>query len=975
MAASAALAGSACSGPPERTIVPYAVGPEQLEPGVPVFYATALAERGHALGALVENNDGRPTKVEGNPRHPASFGSTTPQMQAAVLQLWDPARSNIALARGQLQSWLDAQRMLEAQRQQLRGDGGAGLYLLMRPSTSPTLAAQLDRLREQFPRMSVHVYDPLDRDQRRRGAALVFGRALEPLYHLERAGVVVTLDADFLQGWPESLRYARDVIARRDPQSPQMSRIYALESTPGLIGALADHRLALPPAIIEQFAYRLAAAFALGPGAPGDSPAPRWQSALLADLRAHPGSALVLAGEGMPAPVHALVHALNERLGTVGLTHEYIEPLTYPSSAGTASLASLQSLVDAARAGAVRLLIILGGNPVYDAPADLDFAAALTHVPESLHLSPYVDETSSACTWHAPETHPFEQWGDLRAYDGTASIIQPLIAPLYGGRSAHELLALLTPQYAGDVHEQVQDLWRSRLGGAADFDATWRTLLRSGVIAGSAAAPVRATAKLPALAPPSLAGAIAAVMGAQNASGDRDTPPAQRASGPTAERPLQLIFVPDQSVRDGQWANNSWLQELPRSMSKLTWGNAAYLSPRTAAELGVQTNDELLLEQASPMPPAAGTQASPPRLLRVGVWVLPDQPDDCVTLPLGYGRSRAGPAGDGIGFDAYRLRTAGAPWYGVAYARRSGTTWSPALTQRQGDFNGRDDILRLATLADYRRDPRFATATDEERVPAHTLYAPFPHAGYQWAMTIDLNACIGCNACTIACQAENNIPVVGPEQVRLGRVMHWIRVDRYYDQRPAAIDALDPASPPQPRGAFQPVTCMQCEHAPCEEVCPVEATVHDEQGLNVQVYNRCIGTRFCSNNCPYKVRRFNFLQYSNTTSAALEALQNPDVTVRQRGVMEKCTYCLQRIERARISAELEQRGIQDGEVMTACQAACPTVAIRFGNLNDPQAQIHQFKASARNYSLLAELNTRPRTTYLAKVRNPAAGQS
>jgi molybdopterin-containing oxidoreductase family iron-sulfur binding subunit len=443
-------------------------------------------------------------------------------------------------------------------------------------------------------------------------------------------------------------------------------------------------------------------------------------------------------------------------------------------------------------------------------------------------------------------------------------------------------------------------------------------------------------------------------------------PPAPAPARPTqAQRLLQLIFAPDQSIGDGQWANNAWLQELPRSISKLTWGNAAYLSPRTAQRLGVQTNDELLLEQV-----AGGAQ--PARQLRVGVWVLPDQPDECITLPLGYGRTHAGPVGNGVGFDAYRLRTAAAPWYGSAYARRAGARWSPALTQRALDFNGRDDILRLATLPDFRRQPRFATADPQQRVPAQTLYPPHPYDGYSWGMTIDLNACIGCNACTIACQAENNIPTVGAAQVRLGRVMHWIRIDRYYDDRAAALDALAPGTAP-PRAAFQPVPCMQCEHAPCEEVCPVEATVHDSQGLNVQVYNRCIGTRFCSNNCPYKVRRFNFLQYANLEVEALKALQNPDVTVRRRGVMEKCTYCLQRIERARISAELEHRAVRDGEVVTACQAACPTQAIRFGNLNDPQAQVVQSKSSPRNYALLAELNTRPHTTYLAKVRNPAPG--
>lgn len=948
MAASAALGSAACTSPRERQLVPYAVGPEQLVPGDPVYYASACNERGYAIGALLKTIDGRPIKVEGNPRHPASLGSTTPQMQAEVLQLWDPARSKLILGGqgGGPQDWRALQSLMEAQQATLSSAGGAGLFVLMRQTTSPTLASQLDQLRMHYPRASLHVYDPLGAQQSLAGAQLAFGRPLETLYHFDRAALVVTLDADFLQGQPASVRYARDLMTRRNPDAGTMSRIYALESTPGLIGAMADQRLALPPEGIERFAYRLAAAFGLGPRTDAASASPRWEQALLADLRAHPGAALIVAGEALPPPVHALAHALNERLGQPGVTHEYIEPLLYQGSGG---FASLESLLDAVHAGQVRVLLMLGGNPVYDAPADLDFSAALARVPLSVHLSAYVDETSRASSWHVPAAHPFECWSDLRAYDGTASIVQPVIAPLYGGRSAHELIELLMPLAAREPHDLVQATWRSRLGGT-DFDAAWRALLRDGVVPGTAAPRVAASVRLPALPAPALS----------------SQPASARIGGESSQGlPVMLIFQGDQAVGDGQWANNAWLQELPRSMSKITWGNAAYLSPRTAARLGVATNDELVLE-------LDGSAAAAPRPLRVGVWVLPDQPDDCITLPLGYGRTAAGPVGDGIGFDAYSLRTSAHPWFARAQARASGGRWAPALTQRTTDFQGRDDILRLGTLDEYQRNPRFATAVPEERVPSESLYTPYPYNGYSWAMSIDLNACIGCNACTIACQAENNIPTVGPEQVRIGRVMHWIRVDRYYDDRREALDALA-SETPVPRAAFQPVTCMQCEHAPCEEVCPVEATVHDSQGLNVQVYNRCVGTRFCSQNCPYKVRKFNFLQYANLVQESLKALQNPDVTVRRRGVMEKCTYCLQRIERARITAEREQRGVADGEVVTACQAACPTRAIRFGNLNDPKADIRRAKASPRDYSLLAELNTRPRTTYLAKVRNPAPG--
>ncbi|HEY7928926.1 MAG TPA: hypothetical protein VID71_02870, partial [Steroidobacteraceae bacterium] len=676
MAASAALAGAGCSAPDERYLVPYAVGPEQLLPGVPVLYATALAERGYAIGALVETNDGRPTKVEGNPRHPASLGSTTPQMQAAVLQLWDPARSSVLLNRGQIGLWPQLQTAIELQRDALERSAGAGLHILMRPSTSPLLVSQLDRIRQRYPRMQIAVYDPLACDSQPAGAQLAFGRALEPIYHFDRARVVVALDADFLQGQAGSVRYARDLISQRIPdRGADMSRVYAVESTPGLIGALADHRLSARPDQIEALAYRLASAFAIAaPAAPAQSPAARWEQALLEDLRAHRGACLVIPGDGMPPAVHALAYALNEQLGTPGMTHAYLEPLGYAPTSGSGSLASLRRLTEAGRAGAVQLLLIIDGNPVYDAPADLQFASALAGIPQSLHLSAYVDETSAACSWHIPATHPFEQWGDVRAYDGTASLIQPLIAPIYGGHSAHELLELLTPLQASDAHTQLQALWRSRAG--TDFDEQWRGWLRAGLIDGTSASAASARLQLAQLPPPQFTRPAEAQPLAA-------TPTAAAASAP-AGRAVQLIFAADQSVRDGQWSNNAWLQELPRSMSKLTWGNAAYVSPRTAAALGVQAGDEIWLEQNQ------GSGAA--RQLRVGVWVLPQQPDECITLPLGYGRTGAGPVGDGVGFDAYPLRLAAAPWYGQAQARRAGTRWSPALTQRDQSLHGRNEL-------------------------------------------------------------------------------------------------------------------------------------------------------------------------------------------------------------------------------------------------------------------------------------------
>jgi molybdopterin-containing oxidoreductase family iron-sulfur binding subunit len=916
MAASAALATSACSGPPVEKIVPYVHAPEEDLPGKPLFYATSVSLSGYAMGVLVETNSGRPTKIEGNPLHPASLGATDVFAQAAVLQLWDPARSQTLLHHQTLATWPQFLQAMERRLREFDQTQGEGLYLLTGNVCSPTLQWQIEQLQTRYPKASWHQYDPLHRDHEWSGSEIAFGRKLDTLYYFDKARVLLTLDADFLTCAPNSVRYARDLMKLRRPERGAMSRIYALESFPGLIGAKADHRLALPPGEIEQFVLSLAQALGVMGKSEERSPAREFDTAVLEDLRANSGAALIVPGKGLSPDIHALVHTLNHRLGGHGKTFDHIEPV---ASQPILHVDSIRALTAAMRERQVQMLFILDGNPVYDAPADAEFLECLRSVPESVHLSAYVDETSVHCQWHIPRVHELEQWSDARAFDGTTNIVQPVIAPLYGGRSAHEVLNVLLRRSNTSPHDTVHAYWQGKLKMNGGEDP-WRKALRDGLIAGTAAAPLSVSAVPIPPRPPI------------------DLP--RRKTAPS----LVGSFVPDQSVLDGRFANNAWLQEIPRSMSKLTWDNAAYMSPRTAGQLQVNNGDEIEIRTRG-------------RVVRAGVWILPGHADRCVTLPLGYGRTHAGPVGERVGFDAYRLRTLDAPWQAEIEIARTGGTWFLVTTQKDASMEGRD-IIRTASLEEFKRNPSFATAEKRERIPDHTLYPDYPHDGYQWGMVIDLGACIGCNACTIACQSENNIPVVGKEEVSRGRQMHWIRIDRYFGEEPGA-HATD----------FQPVPCMHCERAPCEVVCPVGAAIHDSQGLNLQVYNRCVGTRFCSNNCPYKVRRFNFLQYSDWSTDASKALHNPEVTVRQRGVMEKCTYCVQRIQRARIEAEQLGRPLRDGEVVTACQAVCPTQAIAFGNINDRESQVSRLKSSPRNYALLAELNTRPRTTYLAQVIN------
>ncbi|HEU4625395.1 MAG TPA: 4Fe-4S dicluster domain-containing protein [Steroidobacteraceae bacterium] len=913
MGASIALASGCSRELPER-IVPYEDMPEQLAATKSLYFATALSLDGYGSGVLVESAMGRPIKVEGNPNHPASLGATDVFSQAAVLTLWDPDRSQTVLRQGVLSTWDAFRAALTARRSRFASQGGAGLHILTGSVTSPTLAAQLHRLLDKYPEARWHQYQPINRDNVYAGTRLAFGETREPRYDFTRARTVLSLDADFLRSMPGHVRYARDFNgARRPGETPSANnRLYAIESSPTLTGAKADHCRRLRASQIDRVARALAQRLGIAVESPTSVPIEAgWLDACAFDLLTRHGESLILVGERQPAHVHALAHLANERLGNVGTTVQYTNPvLAEPID----QLDSLRQLSAAMAAGEVQELLILGVNPLYATPADLEFARHLQRVPFSVHLGLYRDETAMRSLWHIPAAHELEAWSDTRAYDGSATIQQPLIAPLYGGRSPHEVLAVLAGEFEQDGHAIVRALWQGELGGD-DFEHTWKTSLHNGVVPDSAFTAEQVTARLPAL------------------------PPLRDADSSE----LEIVFSPDPHVHDGVYTNNAWLRELPKPLTELTWDNAVLMSPESGRRRGLANEDVVEIEYRG-------------RRVRAPVWLLPGHPDESLTLQFGYGRTAGGRIAPGAGFNAYALQTSAAPSFdGGARVHPLGTRYPLASAQMHNRMEGRDLARMLPLSAVIQRTAQGAQPSKHER---KLLYPPFASPTYAWGMSINLDACVGCKACTIACQAENNIPVVGKDQVQRGREMHWIRVDRYFE-----------GSDAHPRVHFQPVPCMHCERAPCEVVCPVEASVHDSEGLNVQVYNRCVGTRFCSNNCPYKVRRFNFLQYSQDVPS-LNAQRNPDVTVRMRGVMEKCSYCLQRIAAAKIASEKEGRRIRDGEVVTACQAACPTEAIVFGDLNDPASRVRIAKTSPLDYVLLEELNTLPRTSYLPAVENP-----
>ncbi|HEV3415490.1 MAG TPA: TAT-variant-translocated molybdopterin oxidoreductase [Pirellulales bacterium] len=961
LGASLALAGiSGCSvQPPVETIMPYVRSPSKLTPGIPLFFATAATVGESTIGLLVESHEGRPTKIEGNPDHPASRGATDVFAQAVILEMYDPDRSQTVLSAGEISTRGDAVVAIRAAVEKQRGKQGAGLRFLTPTVTSPTLADQLAAMLKVFPAARWHQYEPAARDSRREGSRLAFGELVNTIYHFDRADVILSLDADFLAP-PGNLHYVRDFADRRrvtssanDAKRAAMNRLYVAECTPSITGAKADHRWAMRAAEVERFARAIAAKIdprltSLAEGA-SHPVADASVGALVRDLQKTGAKSVVVAGDRQPPAVHAMAHAMNGALGANGTTVTYTDPSEFEPTNQMKSLAELTS--DMA-AGSVELLVILDVNAVYSAPADLEFAKHLARIPLSVHLGLYRDETAALCHWHIPKAHFLESWSDARCCDGTATIIQPLIAPLYDGRTPHEVLQLFAQPAETTGYEIVRDYWRRYWKDAnrsEDFETFWETAVHDGFIPDTSLSDKKVAIQQDSIR----------TIGAVNAATTR--------SGADSERPLEIVFATDPTIFDGRFANNGWLQELPKPLTKLTWDNAALISPALAERLGLSAAVSGHGGEHGEVTVDAVELSYAGHKLRAPVWIMPGQPDGSVTVHLGYGRTAAGRVGSGIGFNANLLRTSAAPWFdGGLEIRRTGEQMALACTQYHHRMEDRN-LVRTATLDEFRRDPTFAKETAKSEVSGHgqrtlpTLYAPqeHPYNGYKWGMAIDLNACIGCNACVVACQAENNIPVVGKEQVTRGREMHWIRIDRYYRGRPD-----------DPEYFFQPVNCMQCENAPCELVCPVEATVHSDEGLNDMVYNRCVGTRYCSNNCPYKVRRFNFLQYSDFTTPSLQLLRNPEVTVRSRGVMEKCTYCVQRITQGRIAAEKEDRPVRDGEVLTACQAVCPAHAISFGDLNDQKSEIAEWKARPLEYPLLGELNTVPRTTYLAELRNP-----
>ncbi len=932
MGASLALGGlAACTRQPTEYIMPYVRQPEDLIPGRPLFFASAATLSGVASGVLVESHEGRPTKIEGNPQHPATLGACDSFSQASVLQLYDPDRSQTATFQGEVRSWGDFFQVLRKALEDQGPKKGAGVRVLTETLTSPTIADQIKQVQALYPGLKWHQWEPAGAHSARAGAMQAFGQAVNTYYDVSKANTIVSLDSDFLASGVASLRYARQFALRRKVRGSEtsMNRLYAVEPMPTATGSKADHRLPLRAGDVEEFAWALATGLgaANGPKSGENADIYKWIGPIAKELQANKGASVVIAGDCQPPIVHALAHVMNANLGNVGKTVFYTDPLEINAAD---QLASLQDLVKDLDAGAVDVLLILGGNPAFDAPVELGMRDRLRKAKLRVHLGLFADETSELCQWQLPEAHYLETWGDARAFDGSVTIQQPLIEPLYGGRSILQVLNMLTDKPLSNPYDLVKGYWAGQHKGA-DFEAWWRRSVHDGVVADSA---------FPAKTPSVRGDAVTAPAGTRRLEGT-----------------LEVIFRPDPTIYDGRFANNGWLQELPKPITKLTWDNAAFMSPGTATRLGLPIVDTLDYDDGG-VPMVELTYQG--RTLRAPVFVQPGHANGAVTLHLGYGRTKAGRAGTGQGFNPYGLRTAKALWHDIGLeAKKTSGKYQFATTQNNHLLDTRRHIYRQASLAEYKANPEAPHEGAEAPPPELTIYPGFKYDGYAWGMAIDLTACTGCSACVLACQAENNIAVVGKDQVRRSRDMHWLRVDTYYN-----------GDPNNPEMKNQPVPCMQCENAPCELVCPVQATNHSAEGLNDMVYNRCVGTRYCSNNCPYKVRRFNFYLFSDFETPSLKLMRNPDVTVRSRGVMEKCTYCVQRINEAKIDSERQGRKVKDGEILTACQQTCPTEAIIFGDINDPNSQVAKMKAEKLNYGMLADINTRPRTTYLASLRNP-----
>ena len=1058
MGASLALAGlSGCAFQPQEKIVPYVKAPDEEVPGIPMYYASAMPFLGYAHGILAESNQGRPTKIEGNPDHPTTRGRTDIWMQASILDLYDPDRSQIVRKSGASNNWETFAGELSAQVERARATRGRGFALLTETMTSPTQLALVSEVQAQLPEMTWVSYDPINRDNVLEGARLAFGRDdIHPVYHFNRANVVVSLDCDFLLEEPGHIAYGREFISRRRVTEGQktMNRLYVAESSATITGAMADHRFPTKASSIDSLARALAQAVGV-PGVTGQTTEEnaKWISEIAKDLVANRGNVLVVAGSHQPPAVHAIAFAINSFLGSVG-----------PQSATSFHLpvvgnrapneASLRTLVDEMNGERVQTVLIMGGNAAYNTPADLKFGEALQKVPFRAHIGPYENETSVLCTWHLPEAHYLETWSDARALDGTVSLVQPLIRPLYeAAKSPIEVLSALLGNDSASGYEAVRANWLRTRGGVDNlqFQKFWQKVVHDGLVPGTASPAVGVGA-------------------------------ARLANLPTVTPEvggLEINFRPDPTIWDGRFANNAWLQECPKPYSKITWDNAVFVSPNTAHKNKWTTNQEVEVKLNG-------------RSIKGGVFLLPGQPDETITLHLGYGRTQVGKIGSGSGFDANQLRTVDDMWFASgAQIVPTGEVYKIATTSNHNIISqgGKDttfgeslrsddaktklidniltpesadtdidgthgrDIVRVGTFDEYLKGHLPTSERDKKGVPlaypenpakfrealgltsgdghetghnkghgadgqakdnhgkeasGHTgedsagherpmakdrelegfpsFYprnsdplALTPYANQeanedlartskalgrdnmtqQWGMTIDLQSCIGCNSCVIACQSENNSAVVGKDQVLMGREMHWMRIDAYYR-----------GSYENPEVYFEPMLCQHCEKAPCAPVCPFNAVMNSPEGINEQIYNRCVGTKYCENNCPYKVRRFNFLQYSDQQTPVIQLMQNPNVIQRSRGVMEKCNYCAQRVKFAQWQAGKEDRYVADGEIVVACQQSCPTDAIVFGDINDPESKVSKLKRGPLTFGILTEFNTMPRTSYLARIKNP-----
>ena len=945
MGASLALAGiTACTEKPVERVLAYTKTPDGIAPGNPLHYATASSRDGLATGLLVTSWEGRPTKVEGNPSHPGSRGTTGPAEQALLLQLYDPSRARVLKERSAGRAWHSFRESM-SQRAAVWGPaGGAPLHFLVEPSSSPTVLALRQEILTRFPKARIHAYASAPRDNIYEGTRWAFGAPLEPHLDTERADVILSLDSDFLEARSENLVATRGFAARRDLKSAAgMNRLYVVEPRLSITGGMADHRLRARSSDIEGIAVAVLAQLAKTVPAlsrfssvagPALSPeTARWVKAVAKDLAGKAGHSLVVAGERQSPLTHAVAHAINASLGNLGTTVRFTEPVLDTVSGP----ASWQPLLDELRAARVDTLVITANNPVFSAPADAGLATLLKRVPNVVYLGQYDDETGLLANWFVPAAHPFESWGDVRALDGTASIVQPLISPMFNGLTEIEVLQAFVDRPELKPYEAVRATWKAK--AAADFDNAWETWLSAGVV--------------PQTQNPFAAPVLRADAVAQLAAAAKPVPAG-----------LEINFVTDYKVFDGRYAQNAWLQELPDPVSKVVWDNVALMSEATAARLGVKTYDPISRTYDVVTLSVEGHSVEAP------AFVQPGCADDAVTVQLGYGKQIVELLFEAdrpavVGFNAARIRTSTAPWFRTGLVLTpTDKTMTVVTTQTQPTAADRPVAL-MQTVDEFQKDPE---AVEHRRpmgklkgnaLPSVQKPVDYSEQQYKWGMSVDMSRCTGCSACVVACQAENNIPVVGKEQAGKGRVMQWMRMDRYYS-----------GTAEDPEVVNQPMLCQHCEAAPCEYVCPVNATVHSDEGLNDMVYNRCIGTRYCSNNCPYKIRHFNYLHWTADRSQVERMIYNPDVTVRARGVMEKCTYCVQRIERSRIVSRLENRTIRDSELLTACQQACPSEAIVFGSLNDPNSRVSQLHGDQRRFDVLHDLNTRPRTAYLTKIKNP-----